>query len=163
MGLEELRRLIAHSDRGDWNVISCFGRPFFLPWRPGGEFNEHHARAAYRPNLAVGIAWGITDNEDFHEDWSEKFPVQRAYSCIADLFYNGMLVDRETYVVVDGGRACLPIPTDRETLVVSRWRHDFVKLLDEFGYYPGVRRGVGDQSPSQFDDYFRRAGFSVAR
>jgi hypothetical protein len=162
LGLEELRRIIAESDRGDWNIISCFGQPSFLPWSPDGEFNEHHARASYRPDLSIGLAWGVRVNENFQEVWTQKFSDKKAHSCLADLFYNGMLVDREYYVVVDGGRACLPLPSDREKLIVSRWNYDFVKLLDEFGYYSGVSGGIGDRSPSEFNRYFQQAGFTVA-
>ncbi len=65
MGLDQLLRLIVESDRGDWNVISCFGLPSYLPWSPeDGEFNEHIARAAYRPDVAIGLAWGIEAQED---------------------------------------------------------------------------------------------------
>jgi hypothetical protein len=69
MGLEELRRLIAESDRGDWNVVSCFGLPLFLPWSPEGEFNEHNVRAAYRPNVSIGLAWGATESENYAAEW----------------------------------------------------------------------------------------------
>jgi hypothetical protein len=72
-----------------------------------------------------------------------------------------MLVDRQYYVVVDEGRARLPIPPDRETLRIPRWYHNLIKLLDEFDFYSGVKGGVGDRTPSEFDDYFRRAGFSL--
>ena len=39
-----------------------------------------------------------------------------------------MLVARQRYVLVDGGRAYLPIPLDHEKLLVARWDHDFVRL-----------------------------------
>src|SRR5215212_9398292 len=98
MGLDELRRLLIQSDRGDWNVISCFGAPSFLPWSPDGDFNEHHTRAAYRPNISIGLAWGIVDNENFHADRVQEFdePLERhAPSLFADVLYNGMLVLRQ--------------------------------------------------------------------
>ena len=125
MGLDELRQLIADSDRGDWNIVSCFGKPSFLPWSPDGEFNEHLARAAYRPDLSIGLAWGITDNDNYREDWANDFPDEHAESELADILYNGMLVAREILVSVDGGRALLPIPYDHEKLLVRRWDYAF--------------------------------------
>jgi hypothetical protein len=160
MGLEELRRIIAASDRGDWNVVSCFGMPSFLPWSPDGEFSEHHARAAYRPDVSLGLAWGIRQNEDFQEDWTQEFPDSHAESFLADILYAGMLVAREHLVVVDGGRTYLPIPD--QNLTVTQWDHDFAKLLDELQLSVGVGGGLGDRDRSEFESYFRRVGFSVA-
>jgi hypothetical protein len=163
VGLDELRRLMTDSNRGDWNVISCFGMPSFLPWSPEGDFNEHHTRAAYRPNVSIGLAWGITDNENYQADWVQEFekPLNRpAPSFIADIFYNGMLVARELLVLVDAGRCYLPIP--RKGMQVNHWDHDFAKLLDDLQLAHGVGGGLGDPSRSEFKDYFRRAGLSIA-
>jgi hypothetical protein len=91
----------------------------------------------------------------------QKFSDTSAHSGVADVLYNGMLVDRQYYVVVDEGRASLPIPRGRETMRVPGWHRDLVKLLDEFDFYSGVRGGIGDRNPSEFDDYFRRAGLSA--
>lgn len=161
MGLAELRRIIVDSERGDWNVISCFGAPSFLPWSPDGDFNEHNARAAYRPDVSIGLAWGIRENRDYRAEWAQSFPNDQAESLIADILYNGMLVSREYVVVVDGGSTALPIPDDREKLLVTQWAYDFVRLLDELQLATGVGGGVGDPSRSEFDDYFQRAGLTV--
>ena len=69
MGLEELQRIIAESDRGDWNIISCFGLPSFLPWSPDGEFNEHHTRAAVPPGHLHRPRVGIRQTEKLQADW----------------------------------------------------------------------------------------------
>jgi hypothetical protein len=161
MGLDELRRIVAESDRGDWNVISCFGFPSYLPWSPDGDFNEHLARAAYRPDISIGLAWGIRDNENFRTDWAQSFANDQAESFLADILYNGMLVSREILVVVDGGRTYLPLPRRPGELVVDRWDRDFARLLDQLQLEHGVGGGIGDPSRSDFDSYFRRAGFTV--
>ena len=161
VGLEELLRIIVESDRADWNVVSCFGMPSFLPWSPDGEFSEHNARASYRPDVAIGLAWGITVRERFETEWTERAGWD-AESCLADILYSGMLVDRQIVVVVDGGRTYLPLPRDREQLTVSKWDHDFVRLLDELQLASGVGGGLGERKRSEFDDYFQRAGFSIA-
>lgn len=167
MGLEELRQIIGESDRGDWNIISCLDVPSYLSWGPNAfpepEYNEHLARAAYRPNISLGLAWGIQQLENFQADWVQELdePLKRpAPLFIADILFNGMLVAREHLVLVDGGRCYLPIP-HIGTMRVSRWDHDFAKLLDALGLEHGVGGGVGDPSRSEFDDYFRRAGLEV--
>jgi hypothetical protein len=161
VGLEELLRKIVDSDRGDWNIISCLNTPSYLPWSPDGEFNEHLARAAYRPDVAIGLAWGIAVNDNYQEDWANDFTDPHAESILVDIFYNGMLVARETLVYVDGSRALLPIPYDHEKLLVRHRDRAFARLLDDLSLEHGVGGGVGDRSRSEFDDYFRRAGLVV--
>jgi hypothetical protein len=150
IGYEELRRLISESERADWNVVSCFGAPSFLPWSPEGEFSEHLARASYRPDISIGLAWGIRDNDDYKEDWANSFANEHAESFLADILFNGMLVGREYLVCVDGGRTYLPRPYDLEQLLVRRWDHDFARLLDTLQYTSGVGGGLGDFDPSRF-------------
>ena len=161
MGLDELLRLIADSDRGDWNIVSCFNTPSYLPWSPDGEdgeHNEHLARAAYRPDLSINLAWGITDNDNYREDWANEFPDEHAESILVDIFYNGMLVVRERLVYVDGGRALLPIPYGEARRLVRRWDYLFARLLNDLDRGYGIGGGVGDKSGSEFDRYFREAG-----
>jgi hypothetical protein len=89
-------------------------------------------------------------------------PLDRpAPSFLADILCNGMLVAREILVCVDGGRCYLPIPRMGAAMQVSKWDHDFAKLLDDLQLTHGVGGGVGDASRSEFEDYFRRAGLSV--
>ena len=166
MGLDELRRLIAESDQGDWNVIDCFndGAPSFLASArvaAGDEYSnlEHHGRATYRPDVSIGLAWGMKLRE-YKADWLDRFTHATASFGLVDL-YNGMLVDREDYVVVDSGRAKLPAPRSDERRVVTDYHKKLVKLIDEFDFYSGVRGGVGDKSASEFEDYFRGAEFEV--
>jgi len=163
MGLEELQLIIADSDRGDWNVISCFRMPSYLPWSPDGDFNEHNARAAYRPDVSIGLAWGIEESEDFQTDWVAKLdePLGRpSPSIVADVLYNGMVVVRELLVLVEGAKCYLPIP-GAGSMSVSQWEHDFAKLVDELSLSIGVGGGLGDLHRSDFAGYFRRAGLSV--
>lgn len=157
MGLDELRRIIVKSDRVDWNVISCLGMPSFLPWSPDGEFEEHHTRATYRPDVSLGLAWGIKVNEKFESEWTDTVanPAHN-FSFLADVLYNGMLVSREPLVCVDSGHCYLPLP--QEGMRVRRWDHDFAKLLNDLQLVSGVGGGLGDPSRSDFDDYFRGVG-----
>jgi len=201
MGLEELRQIISASNCRDWNVIDCYGLPSYLSWSSEGKRavlmdendtdaiaaqhylpDEHWARAAYRPDLSIGLAWGIIVNDNFAADWVKALAdeplvlVPENPAILVDVFCNGMLVDRDALVLVDDWRGYLPIPrlnNDQMRLgyvpggypmVVSRWRHDLAKLVDELSMtnHVGVASAFGSNAESRFDSYFRRAGLSVS-
>ena len=157
MTLDELLDTCASSSAGDWNVITCWGAdsaPSFLgrvqETAPDENTYEtsHSMRAAYRPDTCVGIAWGYPLSSDWAEEWVKVFPDQRASSAYVDFFYNGMLVAREIYISVDGGRAMLPLPTHEMT--ITPWQRDFFQMLD------------GLEKHSDFDRYLRQAQITVA-
>lgn len=77
------------------------------------EVESHHSRVVMKDDVQIGMAWGVRrdpDGERFHEDWTERFADEQASAAWLDLLYNGQLVDRRMYVVVDGGRCKLPLP-----------------------------------------------------
>ena len=103
--------------------------------------------AAYKPDVSITLAWGLELNNNFREEWANKFHDPRASSHYVDIFFNNALVHREIYVIVDGGRAKLPLPNLKDgELQVPRGYHDLVKLLDKIDTYH-----------SQYDGYFERA------
>ena len=67
----------------------------------------------YRPDVSLGLAWGLTSQDEFSEPWTEVFADAKASSQFVDVLWSGMLIDRFVQVVVDGGRSSLPLP-DRE-------------------------------------------------
>jgi hypothetical protein len=162
MTLDELLNLVSMSTRDDWNIVTCWGsgsgpsyrsRPSYEVEEMSDEVmrsDEHGMVAAYRHDLAVTLAWGITSRLKFKERWANQFDDPDATSNFADLFYNGALVHREIFVVVDGGRAYLPLPSKAGGTEVDRRRRDFVRLLDNL-----------EGRVSEFDRYFREAGFTV--
>jgi hypothetical protein len=95
--------------------------------------------------------------DSFQETWANAFPDEQATGDLLDVLYNGMLVERVHYVVVDGGRALLPIPDRNEaddgtiTWTVSRDEADLIRVLDEM-----------ERQPGNFADYLGRADISVA-
>jgi len=91
------------------------------------------------------MAFGLTVNDDFKEKWANSFPDPQASSHILDLFMSNTLVDRIVYVVVDGGRAKLPIPKSTTDLSVTQKEYELFKLID------GMESGHGN-----FDEYFNR-------
>jgi hypothetical protein len=161
MTYEDILRIFTKSDPDDWNVITCWGAgsgPSYLTRQYAGDgqelgfMDDHGMRASYKPDIAIGLAWGMQSHDTYHADWVSMF--KSASSSIADLFYNGMLVAREHYVVVDDGGGFLPRPdaASEDGRVVPTVRYDFIRLLDNL-----------ELRTSEFDRYFGQAGLSVAQ
>ena len=172
MTLNELLEVCGASSAEDWNLVSW--GPAYLDWLlssegGGGENYQlrtaaHDSRAAYKPDLAIGIAWGLETNPRsglgdephiFKEDWATKFPDPDATRHFLDFFYNGALVAREPYVSVDG-RCDLPIPkreTDGEDVVtgltITQRQYDVFRVLNAL------------VTTVDYDSYVQRAGFKV--
>ena len=153
MTFEQMVEILTRSDRDDWSVIVAWGHGSGPSYRTHLDRTDledsHHTVAVYKPDLSVTLAWGMTINDNFLEPWANGFPDPRARGNIADVFYNSALVLREHYVVVDGGRAYLPMP-DTETLEVARRPADFVRLLSSLTHHPQI-----------FDDYMTRARIRI--
>jgi hypothetical protein len=176
MHLDELHELIQESLEEYWNVITCWsmGATSFLhaadpepmrfhdagpapvdPKDDQEETQSHSMRAAYMPDLSVGLAWGLPANNKYHADWTEHLPDPECTSFYVDLFYNGMLVDRIVGVHVDGARCYMPSAKSRKLgdgtteWSVTRFEHDLFRLIDGFGKI------------SEFDNYMEMTGLVV--
>jgi hypothetical protein len=176
---EEFFNLCGSSSEDDWNLVpsgpSYLNR--FLPLEtrvrdddPALTFElrheEHWMRASYKPNLAVGIAWGMYVHpplpgerpEIFYEDWATQFPDDRPTMHSVDFFYFGAMIARHYYVHVDS-RCKLPLPQrvfapDDEggkvtALTITPWQLDFFRVLN------------GLETTVNYDGYVARAGFTV--
>jgi hypothetical protein len=167
MTLIDIIDVITRSDTKEWNHISCWGAFSAPSYRDKFEFYEtfngsenvlhhdaHSDTAAYKDDLSITIAWGLVCNEEFVEDWANNNPASNASSHFLDVFYNGALVFRTVYVVVDGGRCSLPVlrkTYDKQTnkvisLSAPRGYYKLISLLDAFGKI------------SSFDSYWSQAG-----
>jgi hypothetical protein len=165
MTLDELRRICVESTPDDWNVIQ--GSHLLLSdahnWDDDGELRvvvaSHICRAAYKPDLSIGLAWGLPLDDKVTEPWATRFPDKTAESHRLDILYAGMLVDRYVRVYVDGFRCGLPLPElehidEKGTITnyrITRWTYDFFALVD------ALERG----GSSEFADYVERATFKV--
>jgi hypothetical protein len=164
MKLEDLLALCAKSKPEWWKVIPCGGAgsgPSFLDeWGSDSDgepvlIGSHTMRAAYRPDLSMALAWGLTAHEEIEESWTRTVAHGSASSHFIDFFYHGALVERGLYVLVDGGRCKLPVPqrdlADARPggLWITRWQHDFFALLNKL------------EAVADFDLYLRDAGFEV--
>lgn len=162
MTLQELMDLCAGSQGADWETMGEF--PMFLT-----EFDQvtdaegtrvelagsHHSRATYRHDISIGLAWGFRVRDYTATPSWAVFPDKAVSLCLADFFYQGLLVYRHFYLVVDGGRAYLPAPDGNEAdgWHVSGWGHDFTRTLQELGH--------GSHVVDEYDRYFRQAGFRI--
>ena len=163
MTLTEIMDTIISSSKEDWHSITCWGAMSGPSYRDKFEFYykyeespnvlhavSHGMVASYKPDLSITLAWGLTANNDFREPWANKFPDPKASSHYADIFFNNALVYRVPYVVVDGGRAKLPIPKSPTDLLIPSAYSALIELLDEIETYT-----------SQYDQYFSLAGFKT--
>ena len=154
MDLNLLMSIVVSSELKDWNHISCWGyggAPSSREHLVSHEDDDHpygraHSRlSVFIPDISISIACGLTWMEDFKEEWANGFPDRSACGCCADVFYNGNLVFREAFVIVDGGRTKLPMPPARDQLDVPKDQARFIQMLDRF-------EGI-----SSFDHNFHRA------
>jgi len=147
MTLDDLHRICVGSEPDDWRVIDR-GPQLLLPeahsWINDDtgqheQFESHLYRAAYKPNLSIGLAWGMPYLDRFEAPWANRFPNPSASSHLLDILYNGMLVDRHPRIYVDGSRAGLPLPEmehidDNATVTnlrITRWQYRFFALIDQ--------------------------------
>src|SRR6266699_3497343 len=102
MNLREIIDTIVSSKTRDWHVMSgwvanrrpSFRDPFCVDEAFEGQgnvlrHNAHLYAAAYIPNASITLAWGHDCNDDFKEDWANRFPDSHAVSEYVDVFYNG--------------------------------------------------------------------------
>jgi hypothetical protein len=171
MTLDELLTTCAESSPDDWNTITTWGArsgPSYLDQfvpgmtrTEGGEqefrlqHREHSQRAAYTPDLSINVGWGLDPDNLFPDEERELAPVfpndfpDSDWSFnYCDFFYNGNLVERVPYGVVDGGRSVLPLPDNDGN--VTQWQHDWFRVLDGIGLYV-----------SDYDNYFERSGLKI--
>lgn len=116
MKLEQLRQTISSSQSGDWHVITEYFhyRQRVDPLVDGGPVENHEHTAVYMDDISVTLSWGMPVPGHFNplgpehrKWWPNNF--DSVYSILADVFYNGSLVDRYVGMHVVG-RAVFPAP-----------------------------------------------------
>ncbi|MBO7127320.1 hypothetical protein J6W78_07205 [bacterium] len=154
MNLKDYENLIVGTTENDWTKIQCLGfgsGPSYLNRfdvseaveteqacrAQNLEIDSHNEYMSLKKDLLVSVAWGLIANDNFKEDWVSKFPNSQAESGFTDFFYSGVLVYRDTYVSVDGGRYIVPLPqpildskNNVQKLVITKQQYEFFKLLN---------------------------------
>lgn len=159
MELAEVRRRISESTPSDWNLIYA---PFlylesWIWWqRPGDEVTHfeahaHDVRGVFKPDVSIGLAYGLRweDGDEFHVPWTSPWP-EPIHAAYVDVFWNGMLIDRELVLQVSdlSSSAVLPVgkvesvPGDGGVTAwkdytvmgesVSKWQADLAKVVHCF-------------------------------
>jgi len=112
---------------------------------------SHDQQAVLRSDIATTMAWGMECNAEFHEVWATVWPDARASSAYVDVFRHGSLVYSDVFVIVDGGRAYLPMPESADALRVAPAYAALIELL------AALTTGLSD-----YGQYFRRTGMKFA-
>jgi hypothetical protein len=97
--LDEMIRLVLDSDVSDWHLLSVRSH----------KKNDHDYHAVFKTDPSISLMWGA-GRDDFEEDWTNEFVRKEAATERAEVFFNGSLVFRETYVSVDASNGILPMP-----------------------------------------------------
>ena len=160
MNYDKFIDIIKNSNVEEWNVIGCWGYGAGPSYKSKFEFYEmwdgkqsvlkeesHSMYAVYKPDINISLAFGLTVNENFKEKWANSFPDPQASSQFVDLFYANTLVERIVYVVVDGGRAKLPLPISIKNLKVNPNEYYIIRLIDNM-----------ESAKDNFEKYFKQAG-----
>ncbi len=121
MTFEEILEFIPTTDpKTDWHGISRV-------WA-SERFLKEDPRLRFRAKF---IDDGI-QNDNFIEDWANKFPDPKAVGYWYELYYDGAFLDRTILVSVDGARADLPTP-NWQTKLVSKYDYQVAKIHDTLG------------------------------
>lgn len=175
MTLDDLLTTITGSEPEQWHRVDSGWVTYMdrfsqvSSWHEGEErvwleHTSHHSRAVYKPDIAIGMAWGLRrdpDDQGFHEDWLERFADPNAWAAWLDVLYHGQPVDRRLYVVVDGGRCSLPLPEQMFADNGLDWPREKRLWVPEVDVK--LFRLVNELSSGwDFDRYLNQAGFDVA-
>jgi hypothetical protein len=180
--LDAIRQTIIESKPDDWHVVVCWGAsagPSFLDqftvWKSGAgdgwslDVNSHAIRGVYRPDAALGIAYGLDYSRDpdgraekLSFDWAERFPNKTVTASWADVFWNGSLVDRQIVFNADGGNVTLPAPYSMyHTEPIAEPPEVIGEYVTQWEYH--IARVVAglEHQPERFAADVELAGFTV--
>lgn len=114
MTFDQAMEILASSVRTDWVI------------------DDMRGTFTYKHDLNLHIKRDDeAERKEFAEGWAQNHPDPNAYSKYYDVAYGQSHLERKHLVVVDGGRAILPIPASGTNLVVSPEETNFAKIVDE--------------------------------
>jgi hypothetical protein len=89
----------------------------------------------------------IDDSHKFNERWVTTLPDPNAYKRSVDLYYGASWVQRFIFVLVDGCRASIPLPTHGTPMTVTAFEAKVGQIIN--------------RPNSQFDDYIDRLDIQI--
>ncbi len=135
LSTSEILDVVKDSHPDDWDV----------------HFSQDTEIAVFKNDPALRIEFKHTEEsvheEDFYENWANKFPDPHATSYYYYLYYGSTRLKEFILVSVDGGRALLPLPKSVLDLSVEPIRYKIAKIFDRFG---------------SCNEYMKRAGLYLA-
>lgn len=141
MDSEELKSVVVSSQAKDWNrVITTISKTYSYKIDPNLRIVQMYDESG-------------TQNDDFREEWANKFLNPKAHGLFFDIYYASSLIDRVILVMVDGGRADLPLPhrvdkkwvTKEFTYAIARI-NDHMNSLEKYMNWAGITVGeVSDE------------------
>jgi len=148
MRLDELQTTISNSLPAEWQRIKLSGptyRDRFGAWSSpadgtsGIDHDSHVEVAVYRPDIDLTVAYGMPESQHEHKlkfEWSANFPDSAIREIsIADFFWRGSLVERVSYVYVDGGRGIVPLGGGHQGLQITQYGLAAARLLSGIAEY----------------------------
>lgn len=113
-------------------------------WRYDDELGIY----VYLPNIAITLE--VDRNEDgrrdFYEEWARSFPDPNAQMQHYNMRLNGVTIEKTYAVVVDGGRAYLPLP-QLDGMTITHAQYNFGAILN--------------RGSAEYDRYLNMAGITV--
>jgi len=125
MDFDAIRAAIERAATWEWHLLPEV-EPLYLPrftYSTGQEgtlgVDEHTTRAVFKPDVSLGLAWGLGVQPWFEGAGEQSVELEYAHwvnpahdrQMLADVLWNSMLVDRQWLVSVDSARAYLPAMT----------------------------------------------------
>ena len=170
MKYDDVVGMVTTSGVSDWQQID--GGRFFI--YELGEYSSaegrgvsveyHHSLGVYRGDVGLRLAWGLEEDRDLQFE-GMSFPDKQIWRCFADAFWQGALVARWRYLLVDGGRCSLPEVHQAYDGVEehpgdpAKWT--FRRSTARMGDVAVARLVDGLSGRSEFDSYMSRAGIAV--
>ena len=99
---------------------------------------DSRSTSIYRQSVNLRIEVNYTEDgtqcDDFKESWANSFLHSQATGYWCDIYYGQTHIDRTILVAVDGGRALLPLPRERnesgQLVVVKPYDYRIAELFD---------------------------------
>lgn len=157
MNLRNLLGTVAGSGVGDWTILfrPTFRHRIVEIAKPDGsrdrlQSDEHMVAFSYRPNIAIGMAYGMVEQGAYELPPSHPFGRENARTRYLDIFLEGRLAHRETVVAIDRHRCLLPMPRDwNPPVAIPVMQYAMVRLIHDLA-----------GPPTDYDEYFTGAGMT---
>lgn len=114
-------------------------------------YDDSDGRYIYKPDIAITMQRDRDDDQDFYEQWVEKFVHHpTADRLMVYLCYMGTVIDIFYTASVDEARMNIPYPR-RDDMTISQQQYNIGRIVNM------IECGVIDR----YDEYLRTAGIKV--